>query len=447
MPAGDVQRPGLILDFRNRHDTVSHCARRRVWKAPQRHLRRGEWLAVGILAIGAIGLIATYALLGVPIARLDGGAPNLAYVAGGGANGHDLVILDVAKRAVAGRVDLGAVGSSVALSIDSHYVYVTLPSTGMVAVIDATRQVVAASIPVGAEPRAAIRGYSRGTVVLFVTVSGKNAVALVNPDTRHILATIAVGANPSGEALASQGTGIVDTDINDAELYVANTGADTISVISADQQKVIATIPVPGHPLQVVVPATGGIAYVATTTGAIYALSLARHFMLGMLVQLPSHSAPGQMDYDAITGQIYVPDTAAGIVEVLAPATDSDAPQATHFPPEPARSVALSGGPNAVAITFDGAYGFVAERNSGRVAMLDVASRQALATISVGGAPDAVLTGAYPPPAPAQPPHTTIYVGSALVILLLIALGGYVVWVRRGGRPRDIIKIIKEKHS
>src|SRR5579872_6886832 len=405
---------------------VGHGVWKRWKRAHQVHLR-GALLLIGILVAG---LIATYVLPGVPVARLDGGAPNLAYVVGGGANGRDLVIIDVAKRAVTGRVSFAAAPSSIALSIDAHDAYVTLPSAGAVAVVDAARKTVAASIPVGPGPMMAVRWYSRGTVVLFVTVSGKNQVAIVNPDTPHILATIPVGAHPSGEALATQGSGIVDTDINDAELYVANTDSSTVSVISTNQQKVIATIPVPGQPLQVVVPATGGIAYVATTTGAVYALSLARHTLLGMLLQLPSGHAAGQMDYDAITGQIYVPDPVGGVVEVL----------------EPARTLTIPGNPSAVAITFDGALGFIAEQSSGQVAMLDGASHQTLATIAVGGSPVAVLTGAYPPPAPSQSTPAVVFVGIGIgiVVILALAAGGFVLWRRRTAQPHEIIET-KEK--
>lgn len=447
MVSEKTRKVGPIPRRWNRDYALSPSPMRRgVWKRWKRafpfHLL-GALLMIGILVAG---LIATYALPGVPVARLDGGAPNLAYVVGGGANGRDLVIIDVAKRAVTGRVSFAAAPSSIALSIDAHDAYVTLPSAGEVAVVDAARKTVAASIPVGAGPMMAVRWYSRGTVVLFVTVSGKNEVAIVNPDTRHILATIPVGAYPSGEALATQGSGIVDTDINDAELYVANTDSGTVSVISTNQQKVIATIPIPGQPLQVVVPATGGIAYVATTMGAVYALSLARHTLLGMLLQLPSGHAAGQMDYDAITGQIYVPDPAGGVVEVLAPVTDNGADQPVHFPPEPARTLTIPGSPSAVAITFDGALGFVAEQSSGQVAMLDGASHQTLATIAVGGAPVAILTGAFPPPAPAQTTHTAIFVGIGIGIIVILALapGGFFLWRRRAAQPHDIIKT-KEK--
>jgi YVTN family beta-propeller protein len=50
-----------------------------------------------------------------------------------------------------------------------------------------------------------------------------------------------------------------------------------------------------------------------------------------------------------------------------------------------------------VAVTCDGAYGFVAQHAAGTVAMLDPSTHRLLATITVGGSPTALVTGPYPP--------------------------------------------------
>ena len=60
------------------------------------------------------------------------------------------------------------------------------------------------------------------------------------------------------------------------------------------------------------------------------------------------------------------------------------------LPAEPVRALPFSGGPVAVAITFEGAYGFVAEGDSARVQMFDPAAREVIATLNVGGAPRAI---------------------------------------------------------
>jgi YVTN family beta-propeller protein len=370
--------------------------------------------AAGVIVWLAAILLATAA--GAPYrAYADGGAPNLAYVAGGGAGGNDLTVIDIAQRKVTGHVTLGGAPAAVALSVDARFAYVSQSASNTVAVVDTRTQQVVARVQVGPGPRALAFGYSINAVVLFVTVSGGNAVAVVDPDARKVLATIPVGSHPTGVAVATFGTGIVAANPNESEVYVANTGSDTVSVISALQRKVIATIPTPGGPVGVVIPSSGGVAYVSTSDGAVLAVGLASHTVLGTLYRLPGGAAAGQMDYDAVTGEIYVPDAASGIVAVLAPANSGG-----RLPVEPDRTLAIPGGPAAVAITFDGAYGFVAERNAGRMAMLDPARHKVLATIAVGGTPQGIVTGAYPPLLDRQTANITGYIIIALLGACLI---------------------------
>jgi hypothetical protein len=65
-------------------------------------------------------------------------------------------------------------------------------------------------------------------------------------------------------------------------------------------------------------------------------------------------------------------------------------------PHEPGRSITVEGNPAAVAITFDGAYALVAEPGAGGVNIMDAVSHSTLKRVTVGGAPHAVITGAYP---------------------------------------------------
>jgi len=380
---------------------------------------RGPQLLVALFVLG-LGL---GALPGAPLAHGDGGAPNLAYVVGGGSGGNDLTVVDVSKRQVTGGVRLRGAPSAVVLSFDARTAYVAEPAANAVAVVDTGALAVAASLPVGTAPSALALGFTRGAEALFVAASGSNAVEILDVAKRRVVGAVAVGRRPSGLALAAPGSGIVITDINDEELYVANSDDDTVSVISTDQQQVIATIPAPGGPLGVVVPATGGVAYVSVRSGAILALSLARHTLLGTVMRLPDGHVPGQMDYNAVTGEIYVPDPAGGQVDVLRPVSAGAAGGTFNAPAEPARTLAVAGGPAAVAITFDGALGFVAARDAGKIELFDVAAHRALASIAVGGSPRAMVTGPFPP---ATTSSTSLLLGG-IAVLALAALGGVAV--------------------
>jgi YVTN family beta-propeller protein len=394
-----------------------------------RHDGRNRLLRTALAGIILSALLAFAFAFSVALpqtARADGGAPNLAYVAGGGAGGGDLVVLDIGKRAVAWRVTVGGGPAAVALSTDGRFAYVLQSAAHAVAIVDARAQKVVASVPVGPAPQGMTLDLTRNPNLLYIANTGANTLTLVDPDAHRVMATLTVGQHPSGVAVAGAGSGIVNSDPNDAEIYVANTGDDTVSVLSAEHRTRITTIPVPGGPQSVVVPAIGGVAYVGTRSGAVVALDLGTHKVLGTLLQ---RGGPiGAMDYDAVTGQIYVPDAADNAVDVLRPAAPASGGGPPTLPSEPLRTLPFSGAPAAVAITFDGAYGFVALHDAGKVAMLDVSAHNTLVTVAVGGAPRAIVTGSYPPLLDRQ--SATLVAILVTIVLVATLIVGIVVVIR-----------------
>lgn len=367
----------------------------------------------GVVLLGLLGMTLATMRHG-PVAHADGGAPNLAYITGAGAQGDQIAVFDINTRQVTKQITVGGQPAGIVLSGDSRYAYVTETAANRLAIIDVRPQHITATIPTGPAPLG-IAIELAPTPKLYVTNSGGNTVTVIAPDTQQVQRTITVGQHPQGVALAGATSGIATP--GDPEIYVANAGDDTVSVISTATDRVIATVPVPGGPAWVVVPTTGGVAYVATKAGAIHLIGLADHRALGPLYQ-PATAQFGMMDYDAVTGQVYVPD-ATGATAILAPASAS-AGTAPHLPGEPARTLNFGGDPVAVAITFDGAYGFLAEHNAGQVVMFDASTRKQLATASVGGTPRAIITGAYPPLLDRQTANSAGFIISGLVLVVVL---------------------------
>jgi DNA-binding beta-propeller fold protein YncE len=132
------------------------------------------------------------------------------------------------------------------------------------------------------------------------------------------------------------------------------------------------------------------------------------------------------MDYDANTGEVYVPDRQHKQLDVLTPVMAST----TLTPHEPARIIHLSSSPQSVAITSDGQLGFVALSN-GQVLMLDVPRRSIVTSIAVGGSPQFIITGLYPPVnSPISTPQQTATtpssetpIGRPFLIVLMVLVG------------------------
>jgi len=379
--------------------------------------RQARWLVWRVMFAGALML---WLLAGLSplmnVVRADGGAPNLTYIVGGGASADNLTILDNGARKIAATVPIGGEPRAVALSVDARFAYVTQSARNAVAVVDASSRTVTATIPTGAKPAGLLLDTTTTTARLLVANSGADTVSVLNPDARATTATIQVGQHPTSVALAGPANELPNA--GKPEYYVTNSDADSVSVIDAGSLKVVATMPVSGGPITVMIPQSGGVAYVGTRTGAILAIRLVDRQMLGAIFQLKG--APGQMDYNAISGSIYVPDPAGNAVQVLRPVSPGAAGSSPSLQDEPIRTLPFPNAPSAVAIPADGTFGMVTEDSPGKATMLDLSTRQPLATFDVGGKPVAVITGPNPPLLDRQ---TGVIVGFALTAAMLVALG------------------------
>src|SRR5579859_3727098 len=83
-----------------------------------------------ILFLCILGL----SLQGAPVALADGGAPNLAYVAGGN---KGIAVVDVVKQGVTGTIPVSGDPAMILLSLDGRFLYVTQPLLGRVAIVTA----------------------------------------------------------------------------------------------------------------------------------------------------------------------------------------------------------------------------------------------------------------------------------------------------------------------
>ena len=334
-----------------------------------------------------------------PLAHADGGAPNLAYVAG---TTQGISIIDIGQEKVTGTFNVGGDPHSVMLSPDGRFLYVAQPTLGRVTMLAARggASICAANLP--GQPALLAYDPTPGANMLYAAGNGASTVSAIDPGNCAITRTFQTSGPVYGLAVAQISLGASNSN----QLWVAGTN-DVIIFDASGKQ--LNTIPLPGGPQYLTIP-QGTMAYVTTRQGSVDAIDIASYKVFPLL----SGGKYGPMDYDAITGDVYVPDQQHNQLVVLTPLSSGGNP----LPPEPNHTYDLGVAPQSVAITSDGQLSFIA-LSGGNVAMLDVPGKQIVNTIFVGGNPHFIITGLYPPPIGTTPQQASIW-GTVINILAYV---------------------------
>lgn len=345
------------------------------------------------------------------LAHADGGAPQLAYVAG---TAPGISIIDIAQQRVTGTVAVAGDPRTVLLSIDGYALYVTQPALGRVAVIAAKTGKTLCSVSLPGQP--SLLALSLEATVLYVAGQGDTSVRALNPATCAVEQTFETHEPVYGLAVTAS-TAVDATPSTPNQLWITGTTSLTVFEVNG---RLLGTVRVAGGPQYICIPG-GFTAYVTTRQGSVVAVDLNTRQIDRTLL---SGGQFGPMDYNAITGEVYVPDQQHNRLDVLAPVTAGTA-STTH---EPTKFLDVGSAPQSVAITSDGQLGFVALAN-GQVLMLDIPGRSVVTSIAVGGVPSFIITGLYPPvnsstsPAqqPTAPPSSPIPISLTLILSIMLA--------------------------
>lgn len=360
-------------------------------------------------------LIVLFALVGISSSTVhaDGGAPQLAYVAG---TAHGISVIDIAQRRVTRTITEAGNPHTILLSLDGSALYITQPSLGQVAIIGAKSGKTLCSVSLPGQP--SLLALSLDSTVLYAAGQGDTSVRALDPQTCAIERTFETHEPVYGLAVTAS-TAANATPSTPNQIWI--TGATALTIFDANGQQ-LGSVSIAGGPQYINIPG-GFTAYVTTRQGTVVAVDLNTQQVIRTLL---SGGQFGPMDYDANTGEVYVPDLKHNQLDVLAPIVAGT----TITQQEPARIIQLSNAPQSVAITSDGQLGFVALPN-GQVLMLDIPERTTITSITVGGTPHFIITGLYPPATnllttPQQaaiPPSSTIPYGKLLLIFSLTLAG------------------------
>jgi len=370
------------------------------------------------------GLFLCFALLALaPVpAYADGGAPNLAYVAGAGPG---IGIIDIAQQKVTNTFSLGGHPQTVYLSLDGRFLYVTQPALNQVSALAARTGQPVCKAHIAGNP--SLLAYDPQTNSLFVAGNGAATISTIDLASCAVLHTFSAGGPVYGMAVAN-----LASNTQNNQLWVASSAG--VAVFDTKTRQREAAIALPGNAPRYLSIPSGLWVYVTTQQGNLYGIDLASHHLLPLL----SGGQFGTMDFDENTGQVYVPDSLHRQLDVITPPGAG----ALTAPREPASVYHLDAAPRSVAITSDGQFGFIALQ-TGAVAMLDVPGRQIVKTIPVGGSPYFIITGLYPPVLGTTPRQATILTTAATIVayLLIAAVVLVPLWfVMRQSRRRRSAK-------
>ena len=379
-------------------------------------------------------------LFALPVSvHADGGAPNLAYVAGASSG---VSVIDVRQRKVTRTLTVPGSPRMVFLSQDGGMLTVAEPEQGRVAVLNAATGQTVCTASIAGQP--SFLAFDLNTNLLYVAGRSAALVTALEPTTCQVKFTIHTNGNVAGMAVVIISSGVAGSAGD--QLWVA---AQTLSGYDDLNGQQIASVPIPGEPQYVTIP-PGQSVYVTTGQGSVDAVDITSHKVKTLI----TGGSYGPMDYDATTDEVYVPDRAHQQLVVLNPVTIGSA-----SPREPNRVIPLSAPPQSIAITSDGQLGFAALSN-GNVIMLDIPGRKLVTTIVVGGTPQFIITGLYPPPTvgSSQPAtdsgatNTTHIIGIISVIvfivsflLLVILLTFFIIRRIRARRISSLSSTLKDK--
>jgi YVTN family beta-propeller protein len=203
--------------------------------------------------------------------------------------------------------------------------------------------------------------------LVYVADSNANTVSVLGATDQQILYTIPVGAGPQGLAIDPTGT----------VLYVANNGDGTVSVVNAVSNTVSATIAVGNGPLGIAITPDDTQVYVTNQNDN--TVSVIDAATDTVTATIPVGSNPIGVVVNPSGTQAYVADNGSASMSVIDTATNT---VSATFP--------VGNGPGVPAISPDGTTLYVANANDGTLSVINTAGDTTTATFPVGPGPSAV---------------------------------------------------------
>ena len=223
---------------------------------------------------------------------------------------------------------------------------------------------VIATITVGTSPTGVAYDSSKNEV--FVANSGFNTVSVISDSSNSVVATVTVGTSPTGLAY----------DSTKGEIFVTNHGSNSVSVISDSTNRVVASVPVGTSPNNLAYDSGKDEIFVVNSGDN--SVSVISDSNNAVVTTIPVGTNPNKVIYDAGKGELFVCNSGYNTVSVISDSTN--AVVATITVGISPAGAAYDSGKNEV---------FVANYGSGvnTVSVISDTNNTVVATIPVGTTP------------------------------------------------------------
>ena len=218
-------------------------------------------------------------------------APNRNWLCVGDAAGQQLLILDLAKGAVAARVPLPAAPAWLEILPDSSQVFAAQPDAGQVSAVDLQQRQLLVHLPVGSRPVHLALKPDGGEMI--ASNAGSNSITIISTYTDEVALTVPVGTGPVETLVNGDGT----------RGYVANTGSDNVSVLDIETRKLLAAVSTGAGPFRLALTAGERFLLVLNSRSNDMAVLRARADPISLLTILPVGVGPSDLAVKAVPKQ------------------------------------------------------------------------------------------------------------------------------------------------
>ena len=228
---------------------------------------------------------------------------------GGEDHGRHLVVMDLPNVREVGRIDLGdrSRPHSVAFLPDNRRAVATMEESDRIALVDVTTLEVLRTYPTGGREGHMVRLSSDGSRAYVASRGAEGTLSVIFLEEEREPVVIRAGEGAEGIAISP----------DDAEVWVANRLANTISIIDTSTFEVVATLPAPPNSRRVEISETGRVLVPnGSETGDIALYDLATHELLDNVPLREGRSPGGSSGILAHGPSAFVSDRSDGAILV-----------------------------------------------------------------------------------------------------------------------------------